>query len=160
MRAVTRALPHDVDLNDVAGGTGYLFARDGIGMAARGVAQRVGADDVRRVLAGIERDDDIGQPGCGPVAIGVKPFRPDAPWELVIPRVLVGKGADGHRWVTRIDGADDPVDGAARPDPQAAQFTITPGVEPLEPSFPRTPGSKRTTASMTTAAARSPFVKI
>ena len=46
MRAVTRPLADVVDLppdlNDVAGGDGYLFVRDGVGVAGRGVAARVG----------------------------------------------------------------------------------------------------------------------
>lgn len=130
MRAVTRALPDDIDLNDVAGATGYLFVRDGVGVAGRGIAARVRISEVAEVLASIERDDDIRQPGSGPVAIGVKPFRPDEEWGLVIPSVVVGKGPDGQRWVTRIDGAADPLIPATRPDPQAASFTVSPGVDP------------------------------
>jgi len=130
VKAVTRPLPHDLDLNDFASGDGYLFVRDGVGFAGRGVAARIPAADVGCVLRDIESDDVVGQPGCGPVAIGTMPFRPGEPWSLVIPRVVVGKGPDGHRWVTRIDDADDELVGAPRPRPQTATFTISPGIDP------------------------------
>ena len=100
MRAVTRPLASEVDLNDIAGGDGVLFVRDGVGIAGRGVAARVDADVAPALLAAIERDDSVGEPGCGPVALGVLPFLPGAPAELIIPSVLVGKGPDGHRWIT------------------------------------------------------------
>ena len=46
VRAVSRPLDRDVDLNDIARGDGYLFVRDGVGVAGRGVAARVPIDDV------------------------------------------------------------------------------------------------------------------
>jgi menaquinone-specific isochorismate synthase len=130
VRAVTRPLDGDFDLNDIAAGDGYLFVRDGVGFAARGVAARVPARDITRVLADIHTDDSIDAPGSGPVAFGAKPFRPGAPWELVIPRVVVAKGHDGRRWVTRIDDADDDITPATRPLARSARFSITPGVAP------------------------------
>ena len=140
MRARTRPLGHDVDLNGVARGDGLLFVRDGVGLAGRGVAARVPVDDVVGVLAAIEHDDALGGavPGAGPVAVGCLPFLPGAPCELVIPRVTVGKGPGGERWVTVVDGeeGDDfaPVDvdvelaAPAAPRPRADAFTIHPGV--------------------------------
>jgi menaquinone-specific isochorismate synthase len=133
VRAVTRPLDRDVDLNDIAGGTGLLFVRDGVGLAARGVAARVSSTEITAALGAMERDDTIGVAGCGPVAIGVRPFRPGEPWSLVIPAVVVGKGPDGERWVTRIAGApeaDDPLEPSPRPAPQASRFHIEPGVDP------------------------------
>ena len=41
VRAISRPLDRDVDLNDIARGDGYLFVRDGVGVAGRGVAARV-----------------------------------------------------------------------------------------------------------------------
>ena len=49
MRAVTRPLGEfvdgELDLNDFARGDGYLFVRDGVGCAGRGVAARVNSDE-------------------------------------------------------------------------------------------------------------------
>ena len=60
VRAVSRPLDRDVDLNDIARGDGYLFVRDGVGVAGRGVAARVAIDDVPAFLAAIDHDDRAG----------------------------------------------------------------------------------------------------
>lgn len=128
MRAVTTLLEIDVDLNDVARGDGYLFVRDGVGFAGRGVAARVAVDDAVSFLAGIEHDDRVGT-ACGPIAIGALPFLPGSPASLVVPRVLVAKHADLPAMVTRIDDADDVIESLGEPLPNAATFTIRPGIE-------------------------------
>ena len=133
MRAVTRRLETNVDLDDVARGDGYLFVREGLGLAGRGVALRVSATsagDVADALAGIERDDEVGLPGCGPVAFGALPFLPGARGELTVPAVVVGKAADGTRWITSIDGAEAGLGPVTAPRPTAAAFTIGQGFDP------------------------------
>jgi menaquinone-specific isochorismate synthase len=129
MRARTVPLTDDLDLNDVARGDGYLFVRDGVGIAGRGVAMRVPLHDVPAVLASIDHVDEVG--GVYPVALGVVPFEPGTPCELVIPTVLVGKAADGRRWITTITGAgiddaDADLAGGPRPTPRAQAFTVGP----------------------------------
>lgn len=121
MRAVTTALDLDIDLNDVAGGDGLLFVRDGVGIAGRGVAARVPADAAVRFLSSIEHDDHVG--GVQPRALGAVPFVPGAAAELIVPRVCVVKAADGRGWVTRID-CDDKVRRAPSPRPAAGEFRI------------------------------------
>lgn len=137
LRAVTTPLDHDLDLNGVARGDGLLFVRDGVGLAGRGVAAHVPVDDVAGALASIEHDDRFGGgvPGAGPVAVGCLPFVPGAPASLTIPRVTVGKGPGGERWVTVVEGDGlPPVDVEAElvpppaPRPRADAFTIRPGV--------------------------------
>ena len=63
MRAVTR-LADDataaLDLSDIARGDGYLFVRDGVGLAGRGVAARASTDEMPALLASIEHDDRTG----------------------------------------------------------------------------------------------------
>lgn len=133
MRAHTRPLAAvhdgDLDLNDVARGDGYLFVRDGVGIAGRGAAAHVPLADVAAVLAAIEHTDDVG--GVHPIALGVVPFEAGLPCELIIPRVLVGKAADGRQWVTTVHagpGDGPPVDLSAppRPSPRAQSFTVSP----------------------------------
>jgi menaquinone-specific isochorismate synthase len=124
MRATTRPLEHDLDLNDVAGGDGFLFVRDGVGVAGRGVAARVPLADIARTLAAIEHDDGVG--GVHPIALGVVPFEPGAPCELLIPQVLVGKAADGRQWVTTIDDAPLDLTPRQRPAPHAQSFSVAP----------------------------------
>ena len=133
MRAHTRPLAAvhdgDLDLNDVARGDGYLFVRDGVGIAGRGAAAHVPLADVAAVLAAIEHTDDVG--GVHPIALGVVPFEAGLPCELIIPQVLVGKAADGRQWVTTVHagpGDGPPVDLSAppRPSPRAQSFTVSP----------------------------------
>ncbi len=140
LTATTRALPDDlvVDLNDVARSDGYLFVREGIGVAGRGVATRVGADDAATMLAGIAHEDPD-RSGLGPIALGCVPFLPGSAAELVVPAVVVHKPGDGRTWVTTVHGGtDEPHDPdradllqlAAEQDPvpTASSYRIEPGV--------------------------------
>jgi isochorismate synthase len=113
--ATTRRLDTDLDLLAIAGSDGVLVEHEGRGLAGRGVARRVtvpaGADAaaaVHAMLDEIEIDDEVGLPGCGPVAFGALPFAPDAAKDLVIPEVVVGRGEDGTRWLTTIGPAGAP----------------------------------------------------
>jgi isochorismate synthase len=131
MKAVTRPLEHDIDLNGVARGDGFLFVRDGVGLAGRGVATRVARQDVGTLLGSIERDDTVGHAGCGAIAFGALPFLPGAPSELVVPSVVVGKAADGTRWITHIDSTagDHSLVPTRQPVPFAGSFTLRPGFD-------------------------------
>lgn len=128
MRAVTVPLEPAVDLNDVARGDGYLFVRDGVGFAGRGVAARVPIDDAVAFLATIEHDDRVGGTN-GPIALGALPFLPQSPADLIVPAMVVGKDAGGRAWVTRIDGSGAPLAPTAAPAPTAASWNIRPGVD-------------------------------
>ncbi len=106
MKAVTRVLSADVDLNDVCRHDGFLFVRNGVGVAGRGRAAVVTADDALTALGAIEHDDaSAGR--AGPVALGCLPFRPGSPAEFVIPSVVVRKTADGGVFLTTIDAPSE-----------------------------------------------------
>lgn len=128
MIAHTVPLESDVDLNDVARGDGYLFVREGVGFAGRGVAARVPIDEAVEFLAAIEHTDDVGDTN-GPIALGALPFLPGAPATLVVPAVVVAKDARGRAWVTRIDDADDALVSDVQPTPNAASYSLRPLVE-------------------------------
>ena len=130
MRAVTRILEPAPDLNDVAGDDGFLFVRDGIGFAGRGVAVRAPWDEIHRTLNAIDHSDESGLDAPGPIAIGTMPFSVGRSGTAVIPRLLVGKDGDGNCWVTAIDGAVVP-DFAPPPPPTAASFAVAP-LTPIE----------------------------
>ena len=133
MHAHTRPLTTDIDLNDVAAGDGYLFVRDGVGFAGRGVAARVPLAEVADVLAAIEHTvESPGEVGdVRPIALGVVPFEQGTRCSLVIPQVVVGKAADGRCWVTTIDDASPVLAVGARPEPRAQEFTVSP-LTPVE----------------------------
>jgi isochorismate synthase len=108
--ARTQRLDGDVDLLAIAGDDGLLFERGREGFAGRGVALRLPIGHVAEALAAIDVVDEVGLPGCGPVAFGALPFRDDGPdanrfLQLVVPSLLVGKSADGTRWVTTVTPA-------------------------------------------------------
>ena len=66
MHAVTRPLSELIssdratpDLNDIAGSDGFLFVRDGVGVAGRGVAARVPIDESVGWLAAINHRSTV-----------------------------------------------------------------------------------------------------
>jgi menaquinone-specific isochorismate synthase len=125
LSAYTDVVP---DLNDLAAGDGMLFVRDGVGIAARGVAQEVPIDDAVSVLASIDHDTTVD--GAAPIAIGNVPFVPGSAGSLIIPQVTFVK-RDDRAWVTSIDGADVRAALAppTEPTPTSAEWTIEPLVE-------------------------------
>jgi menaquinone-specific isochorismate synthase len=127
VRAITRPLEIELDLNDVARGDGYLFVRDGVGFAGRGVAAKVPLDEAVEFLGSIDHDDLVGATN-GPIGIGAIPFRPGAEAEIVVPAVVVGKDAGGRAWMTTIDDADERLAPEREPDPTAASWSIEPEV--------------------------------
>ena len=69
---------------------------------AAGSRPRVTVDRVDEVLAAIAVDDEVGRPGCGPIAFGALPFHPDRGAELVVPSLVVGTDGEGTRWITTV----------------------------------------------------------
>src|SRR3954471_18981981 len=125
MIAHTIPLEYEVDLNDVARGDGYLFVREGVGFAGRGVAARVPIDQAVQFLAAIEHHDGVGGTS-GPIALGALPFLPGAAATLVVPAVVVAKDSLGRAWVTRIDDAEEPLVVDEQPIPNAASYSLRP----------------------------------
>lgn len=109
MRSTTQLLSavtdQQIDLNNFAAEDGFLFVRDGVGVAGRGVAKRIGRDEVATELAAIKEDNQSGIADAGPIAIGCIPFISSDPHEFVIPSVVIGKTATGQQWLTTIDDA-------------------------------------------------------
>jgi len=83
-----------------------LFERDGWGFAGRGAALRVPAAVVGSALGSFDVDDEIGEPGAGPVAFAALPFDSAAPTEFVVPAGVVVRSPAGDEWETLIDGVD------------------------------------------------------
>jgi isochorismate synthase len=117
-----------IDLNDFACNDGYLFVRDGVGVAGQGVAKRVDRSQIGATLSAISDDNQSGIDEAGPIAIGCIPFDSSKPHEFVIPKVVVGKTAAGQNWVTTIDDAEFGFRAPGDIRPFAASFTVNPGV--------------------------------
>ena len=147
MYAITRGLEQVLDpataaelnLNDIARGDGTLFVRDGVGIAGRGTAARIPADEASAWLAGLEHDSTV--ESHGPIALGVVPFRPGSACELLVPEVVVRKTAAGPNTITVVGADREDADrlltgrdrlarfreATAPPTPTAASYTIEPG---------------------------------
>jgi isochorismate synthase len=137
--ATTVRARDDVELLAVAGSSGMVLAGESRGLAGRGQALRLAlptgpgrlaaaAELVAATLAAIERRDEVGLPGCGPVAFAALPFAEEAPASVVVPRVVVGRADDGTRWVTTVEppGAPPlaPVAPASGPGPAPGSFRV------------------------------------
>ena len=130
MIARTVRLDADVDLLAVAGADGFLFEQHGAGLAGRGVAMRMPLSEAAEALAAIHTEDEVGLPGCGPVAFAALPFSAVEQGDLVVPALVVGRTSDGARWITTIGdlGATTPPIEATAPAPRAgwaADATVT-----------------------------------
>ncbi len=127
---------HDIDLLAMSGADGVVFAQGGHGLAGRGEALRLdlptrpgrvaqAAEGVAAALAAIECHDEVGGPGCGPVAFAALPFSDAAPASVVVPALVVGRADDGTRWLTTVAPAGaaplEPV-----PEPEALGEAPTP----------------------------------
>ena len=132
MRAVTRSLSHftdkQLDLNNFARGDGYLFVRDGVGVAGRGVAARIEPNKAIEFLQNIAHENLSGISNVGPIAIGCIPFESSNPHEFVIPRAVFGKNANSEQWVTLIDDAVFDFSEPATQKTDPAKFSVRPGV--------------------------------
>ena len=136
LRARTVPIDGAPDLLSEAGETGYLWLEDGgDGLAANGVAATIdlpsglsdpaGVQAAFEALRTVESEDQVGLPGCGPVAIGALPFDPGAAGHLVVPRRLIGRSG-GRAWMTTIEGG--PIDDAhpvQAPGSPPDHFTLT-----------------------------------
>lgn len=112
----SRTVRLDLDLDPLAVGarSGLLWSRPnvedpvpalaGVGEAKRIVVSRPsGTTDAQEALAALAGPNEVTGPGTGTVAFAAFPFDRAAPGELIIPRLLVGRGADGRRWLTIVD---------------------------------------------------------
>ncbi len=137
----------DVDLLEVAGTDGVVFARGSIGVAGRGEALRLtlptgpgrldsAAPAVAAALGTIRCEDEVKLPGTGALAFAALPFGGATPASVVVPSLVVGRAEDGTGWVTTVapEGAPTP-----------------PLVAPV-PASPDEPAAYRITTSRTPAA--------
>jgi menaquinone-specific isochorismate synthase len=130
MKAVTRRVDADIEL---ARAGELLFERNRAGLSGAGCVARVPIDAVDDALRAIDVDDDVGLPGCGPVAFGALEFDGSAPVEFIVPAEVFGRNEDGTRWHTVIEH-ETASSSAARTDPgprpAPSRFTVEPTRSP------------------------------
>ncbi|MDQ1403558.1 MAG: menaquinone-specific isochorismate synthase [Actinomycetota bacterium] len=84
-----------LDLAAVAGDDGFLFEREGVGLAATGLDRKVAATDASRLVASL---------GPDAMAVGALPFRRAELGWLAVPELIVRRRADGAVSATTTDG--------------------------------------------------------
>ncbi|MFM7411182.1 MAG: isochorismate synthase MenF [Actinomycetota bacterium] len=98
LHSCSRHFEELVDLNGVARGDGLLFVRDGVGIAARGIAVEVPSTRVAEALSAI----DTAPGSFAPRAIGVLPFAPGSVGSFVVPAISVVKTASGEQHLVAV----------------------------------------------------------
>lgn len=105
MASTTYRLDADIDPVALGARSGLLWAREGFALAGIGEFESIpfgpgGAVDANARLASLTGRDDVAVPGTGAVAFAALPFDHELADRLIVPRIVVGRAADGRRWVT------------------------------------------------------------
>lgn len=139
-------LDHDLDVLALGTSTGLLWSRHGQLIAGVGEGLRLpvsrpeGAAAAQAELAAIAGPDDVERPGSGAVAFGAFPFDRHADGELIVPRVVVVRDAQGRRWMIVDDDLSEAdalamVDAAVQPAPPGPEATRVEVGSPVTPEF-------------------------
>lgn len=105
----TTALTEKFDLNAICRGDGYLFVRDGVGVAGRDAVQTVSENEALPFLKSIaaSRLSDSSLTNFGPILFSLVPFSPSQPAEFILPRIVFQKTDDEAPTVTLIGESED-----------------------------------------------------
>ena len=104
----TATLTEQFDLNTVCRGDGFLFVRDGVGVAGREAIQNVSEKEALTFLSSLtpSRLSDSTLSNSGPVLFALVPFSPSAPAEFILPRIVFRK-SDGHDPIVTLIGESE-----------------------------------------------------
>jgi isochorismate synthase len=136
----TIACTEAFDLNTVCRGDGFLFVRDGIGVAGRDTMCDVSESEafsfLQSLVPSISTDTTLAH--RGPILFGLVPFSPHRPAEFVLPRITFQKNDGEQPSVTLIGNSEDDVSdlnvsaaiadaiSAAPPRPHSNSYRVTP----------------------------------
>ncbi len=105
----TAILTHQFDLNTVCRGDGYLFVRDGVGVAGRDAIQNVSEHEAMTFLHSLtpSQFSDSSITNSGPILFSLVPFSPSQPAEFILPRIVFRKTQDHVPTITLIGESED-----------------------------------------------------
>ena len=100
----TATLTDQFDLNTVCRGDGYLFVRDGVGVAGRDALRSISESEAMTFLQSLtpSRLSDSTITDNGPILFSLVPFSPSQPAEFILPRIVFRKTQDQAPTVTLI----------------------------------------------------------
>ena len=105
----TATLTDQFDLNTVCRGDGYLFVRDGVGVAGRDALRSISESEAMTFLQSLtpSRLSDSTITDNGPILFSLVPFSPSQPAEFILPRIVFRKTQDHVPTVTLIGESED-----------------------------------------------------
>ena len=105
----TATLTEQFDLNTVCRGDGFLFVRDGVGVAGRDAIQSVTEAEAMTFLQSLtpSRLSDSTHADNGPVLFALVPFSPTEPAEFILPRILFRKTENQEPTVTLVGETEE-----------------------------------------------------
>jgi len=133
----TAVMTEQFDLNTVCRGDGFLFVRDGIGVAGRGIVCQVSEQEALTFLQTITPSQSS-MSEHGPILFSLVPFSPGRHAEFLLPRIMFRKSESGDQFVTLIGESDDELSdevlsiavsqaiNATPPRPQSNSYRVTP----------------------------------
>ncbi|MEI6198797.1 MAG: isochorismate synthase [Actinomycetota bacterium] len=133
----TAVMTEQFDLNTVCRGDGFLFVRDGIGVAGRGIVCQVSEQEALTFLQTITPSQSSVSEH-GPILFSLVPFSPSRDAEFLLPRIMFRKSETGDQFVTLIGESDDELSDevlsiavsqaikSTPPRPQSNSYRVTP----------------------------------
>ena len=105
----TATLTEQFDLNTVCRGDGFLFVRDGIGVAGRQAIHSVPEAEAMTFLGSLtpSKLSDSTHANKGPILFALGPFSPSQSAEFILPRITFRKTNDQDPTVTLIGESED-----------------------------------------------------
>ena len=105
----TATLTEQFDLNTVCRGDGFLFVRDGIGVAGRQAIHSVPEAEAMTFLGSLtpSKLSDSTHANNGPILFALVPFSPSQPAEFILPRITFRKTNEQDPTVTLIGESED-----------------------------------------------------
>ena len=105
----TATLTEQFDLNTVCRGDGFLFVRDGVGVAGRDAIQSVTEAEAMTFLHSLtpSRLSDSSHADNGPVLFALVPFSPTEPAEFILPRIVFRKTENQEPTVTLVGETEE-----------------------------------------------------
>ncbi len=108
MISTTIRLDFDIDPVKLGARSGLLWHDRSVSLAGLDEALRIrlsrprGAQQAQEQLSSLVGSDEVSQAGTGPVGFSAMPFARSASAEIIVPRLVVGRGRDGRCWLTVV----------------------------------------------------------
>ena len=105
----TATLTEQFDLNTVCRGDGFLFVRDGVGVAGRDAICNVPEADAMTFLSSLtpSRLSDSRHVNNGPVLFSLVPFSPSESAEFILPRIVFRKTENQEPTITLVGETEE-----------------------------------------------------